>query len=199
MCYEILESNWQTFVQNLNNNVKNFEDIIQFHDQFLDNCLKECMLLEPNLLKIVCKLNDICKLFTQIMQNFTSTLKLNTQTAMNNKINSRNEEQNILDEQKQYDIFELRRLAVLENEGNLKKMITQQSYTRVIESFENKFDQSLKELMIYLNNQLTKQDSHLVNLVSRLDFDGFYQGYLGINTDSELIQNSYGQQKMHLE
>lgn len=76
MCYEILERNWEIFMGKLKT-VNNFEDIIEYHDDFLNNCMKECMLLEPNLLKIIQKLNDICRIFTQTLQLFFQHMKLN--------------------------------------------------------------------------------------------------------------------------
>lgn len=38
--------------------------------------------------------------------------------------------------------------------------------------------------MRIIGKLITKYDNHLVNLVSRLDFDGFYSDYLNINKGS---------------
>ncbi|OMO53992.1 Spc97/Spc98 [Corchorus olitorius] len=39
---------------------KSIDEVIQYHDFFLDKCLKECLLLLPELLKKVEKLKSLC-------------------------------------------------------------------------------------------------------------------------------------------
>ena len=50
--YEVVERNWNTLLQNLTK-VTTFEDIMRYHDDFLDKCLKESMITNEKLLKIV--------------------------------------------------------------------------------------------------------------------------------------------------
>lgn len=47
--------------------VKRFEDIIQYHEEFLDTCLKESLLMNDSLLKIVVvELGNSCQGFFAI-------------------------------------------------------------------------------------------------------------------------------------
>ncbi|MGH0141861.1 UNVERIFIED_CONTAM: hypothetical protein FKN15_074997 [Acipenser sinensis] len=54
----------------------NIDDVLCHHTSFLDNCLKDCMLTNPELLKIFSKLMSVCVMFTNCMQRFTQSMKL---------------------------------------------------------------------------------------------------------------------------
>ncbi|KAK1572251.1 hypothetical protein Q3G72_029669 [Acer saccharum] len=49
--FQVLESNWHAMHNRLQN-AKSIDEVIQYHDFFLDKCLKECLLLLPELLKV---------------------------------------------------------------------------------------------------------------------------------------------------
>jgi len=52
---EVLEPNYYKFTQELKK-VKTIEEILDLHNNFLDECLKECLLTDQNLLRISIKL-----------------------------------------------------------------------------------------------------------------------------------------------
>lgn len=49
---EVIEQNWHELKKDLEK-VKNFEEIIQCHDRFLNNCLKESLLTNGRLLPLL--------------------------------------------------------------------------------------------------------------------------------------------------
>lgn len=51
----------------------NIDDVLCHHTSFLDNCLKDCMLTNPELLRIFSKLMSVCVMFTNCMQVETQT------------------------------------------------------------------------------------------------------------------------------
>jgi len=55
---EVLESNWRKLMQHLLN-VKTVDQLLGAHMDFLDTCLKECMLTNPKLLRVSSKLTKI--------------------------------------------------------------------------------------------------------------------------------------------
>lgn len=59
LTFEVLEPNWHIMHSRLQT-VKSIDEVIHFHDFFLEKCLKECLLLLPVLLKKVEKLMSIC-------------------------------------------------------------------------------------------------------------------------------------------
>ena len=48
--------------------VSNIDDVLNYHTDFLNNCLKDCMLTNPDLLKIVHKLMMVCVTFCNFIQ-----------------------------------------------------------------------------------------------------------------------------------
>ncbi|MBA0641871.1 hypothetical protein Goklo_026364, partial [Gossypium klotzschianum] len=55
----VLEPNWHVMHGRLQT-AKSIDEVIQHHDFFLDKCLKECLLLLPELIKKVEKLKSLC-------------------------------------------------------------------------------------------------------------------------------------------
>lgn len=46
----------------------NIDDVLGHHASFLDNCLKDCMLTNPELLRVFSKLMSVCVMFTNCLQ-----------------------------------------------------------------------------------------------------------------------------------
>lgn len=67
MMIEVIEPVWHTFMQQISK-VKNFDDILTYHDDFLDKCLKNCMLTEPDILKCVVKMCSLCIGFCEFIE-----------------------------------------------------------------------------------------------------------------------------------
>jgi gamma-tubulin complex component 2 len=67
MMFEVIEPNWQLFESNMDT-VSNLDDVLAYHADFLNNCLKDCMLTSPELLRIVHKLMMVCVTFSNFMQ-----------------------------------------------------------------------------------------------------------------------------------
>jgi hypothetical protein len=51
MMYEVLEPNWHVLEDSLRK-AASVDDVLVIHSDFLDTCLKECMLTHPALLKV---------------------------------------------------------------------------------------------------------------------------------------------------
>lgn len=52
------------------------DDVLAYHTDFLNNCLKDCMLTNPDLLKIVHKLMMVCVTFSNFIQVSTRDMFL---------------------------------------------------------------------------------------------------------------------------
>ncbi|XP_071691139.1 gamma-tubulin complex component 2 [Rutidosis leptorrhynchoides] len=59
LTFEVLEPNWHVMHNKLEN-AKSIDEVIQYHDFFMEKCLKECSLLSPILLKKFEKLKLVC-------------------------------------------------------------------------------------------------------------------------------------------
>ncbi|KAI0511838.1 hypothetical protein KFK09_012470 [Dendrobium nobile] len=67
LTFEVLEPNWHLMHDRLQT-VKSIDEVIQLHDCFLQKCLKECLLLLPQLVKKVEKLKSICLQYAASIQ-----------------------------------------------------------------------------------------------------------------------------------
>ncbi|KAH9320641.1 hypothetical protein KI387_015280, partial [Taxus chinensis] len=59
LTFEVLEPNWHVMCGRLQN-TESIDEVMQQHDFFLDKCLKECLLLWPEILQKVDMLKSIC-------------------------------------------------------------------------------------------------------------------------------------------
>uniref|UniRef100_A0A182NJT5 Gamma-tubulin complex component 2 n=1 Tax=Anopheles dirus TaxID=7168 RepID=A0A182NJT5_9DIPT len=71
MMIEVIEPNWHIFYQNMKQ-VKNIDDVLNYHQDFLDQCLKNCMLTVPDLLKPIIDLCNICIKFCDFLAQATT-------------------------------------------------------------------------------------------------------------------------------
>jgi len=79
---EVVEPAWHTLVSSLSS-CNTVDDVLVKHNDFLDNCLHDCLLSSPQLLTTVKKLLGICAEFSEYMQNlrFSSTDDFNQDIA----------------------------------------------------------------------------------------------------------------------
>uniref|UniRef100_A0A3Q7F5M3 Gamma-tubulin complex component n=1 Tax=Solanum lycopersicum TaxID=4081 RepID=A0A3Q7F5M3_SOLLC len=80
----VLEPNWHVMLNRLQT-AKSIDEVIQYHDFFLDKCLRECVLLSPALLKKVERLKLICLQYAAAMQRLiTSSLDTTDNDTLSN-------------------------------------------------------------------------------------------------------------------
>ncbi|KAI9486037.1 MAG: gamma-tubulin complex component protein [Benjaminiella poitrasii] len=70
---EVLEPNWRRLEANLTN-ITTVDQVLQYHSDFLDSCLKECMLTNSKLLRIFNKLIGSCLAFTAQAEKYNDLL-----------------------------------------------------------------------------------------------------------------------------
>ncbi|XP_027906084.1 gamma-tubulin complex component 2 isoform X2 [Vigna unguiculata] len=67
LTFEVIEPNWHVMYNRLQT-ANSIDEVIQHHDFFLDKCLRECLLLLPELLKKVEKLKSMCLQYSAATQ-----------------------------------------------------------------------------------------------------------------------------------
>ncbi|KAK9320522.1 Spc98 family-domain-containing protein [Lipomyces orientalis] len=70
---EVVEPNWCSLMAGISE-VKTVDALMQNHVDFLDTCLKECMLTNSKLLRVMAKLMAACKLFATYTVQLSKTL-----------------------------------------------------------------------------------------------------------------------------
>ena len=73
----MLEPNWHVLLQKLGA-ARKLDELLAQHNGFLDKCLKECMLRDAVLLKLLAKLLTVCVIFADhtrlVMQDVAQVL-----------------------------------------------------------------------------------------------------------------------------
>ncbi|XP_075155551.1 gamma-tubulin ring protein 84 isoform X2 [Haematobia irritans] len=78
MMIEVIEPNWHIFIQNMNK-VENVDEVLSFHQDFLDSCLKNCMLTDATSLnRSIFKMCNICLKFCEFIQSESSMAPTDT-------------------------------------------------------------------------------------------------------------------------
>ncbi|XP_057515488.1 gamma-tubulin complex component 2 isoform X2 [Amaranthus tricolor] len=72
LTFEVLEPNWHVMNNRLQS-AKSIDEVLQYHDIFLEKCLRECMLLLPELLKKMERLKLICLQYAAATQWLVSS------------------------------------------------------------------------------------------------------------------------------
>ncbi|KAJ8284904.1 hypothetical protein COCON_G00037540 [Conger conger] len=172
MMFEVMEPTWHIMENNLKS-ASNIDDVLCHHTSFLDNCLKDCMLTNPELLKIFSKLMSVCVMFTNCMQRFTQSMKVDSEMKRLSLEHGTMEgppTQNERTEEAQKKRLTSKYLAehadALQSDSGLEGTIGK---------FDSNFSSLLLELLDKLSMYSTNDCEHsMINIIYRLDFNGFY-------------------------
>ncbi|XP_078447236.1 spc97 / Spc98 family of spindle pole body (SBP) component [Wolffia australiana] len=73
LTFDVLEPNWHVMYSRLQS-AKSIDEVIQYHDFFLDKCLRECLLLLPHLLKKIERLKSLCLQYSAAVKHLVPTI-----------------------------------------------------------------------------------------------------------------------------
>ncbi|KAI8393950.1 Spc98 family-domain-containing protein [Radiomyces spectabilis] len=147
---EVLEPNWRRLEANLSK-VSTVDQVLQYHSDFLDTCLKECMLTNAKLLRIYNKLMNSCVLFAAHAQRFTQLLKK-------------------LEDQHTPNVFGIPKGG----QGDPQTVSLIENTNRALSKLEETFLYHMKLLIEALNHFSAIETVQFLCLVVRLDYNLFY-------------------------
>ncbi|KAI8489395.1 Gamma-tubulin complex component 2 [Branchiostoma belcheri] len=163
MMFEVLEPNWHMLEHNLKS-VSNVDDVLHHHMDFLDKCLKDCMLTNTELLKIVSKLMVVCITFCNCIQRLTRTFLADeelqlTAPAGKGKVT-------------EADVRKTRTKVVSEH---VDELVSSDSFEDTITNFDRNFSSLLLSLLDRLSHFSSSDCEHnMMNIIYRIDFNGHY-------------------------
>uniref|UniRef100_A0A7N8YAI2 Gamma-tubulin complex component n=1 Tax=Mastacembelus armatus TaxID=205130 RepID=A0A7N8YAI2_9TELE len=168
MMFEVMEPTWHIMETNLKT-ASNIDDVLCHHTSFLDNCLKDCMLTNPELLRIFSKLMSVCVMFTNCMQRFTQSMRLERLSL----------EQGTMDgppTQSEYaEEAEKKRLTTKFLAEHVDALQSDTGFEATINKFDTNFSMLLLDLLDKLSIYSTNDCEHsMISIIYRLDFNGFY-------------------------
>uniref|UniRef100_T1JH36 Gamma-tubulin complex component 2 n=1 Tax=Strigamia maritima TaxID=126957 RepID=T1JH36_STRMM len=160
MMFEVLEPNWNVFLAKMLT-VTNVDDVLLYHTQFLTFCLQDCMLTSPELLRLVSRLMTICITFSNFIQRMNRYFV-------------------------EAEMVGILQQSISEYTDDDSSPDSEAQPVTANESFEQRiarFDLEFTELLVTLLDRISdlgrdNYNDKLVNIIYRLDFNGFYTQHL---------------------
>ena len=152
MMFEVIEPNWHLLEDNLRS-VTNIDGVLEHHNDFLDRCLKDCMLTSLELLRIVSKLMAVCVTFCNCMVRYNHSAEVEDSSSGSGS-------------------------APKISIHHYDRMMSTENIEKTIGNFDTNFSRLLIELLDKLSVLSgTEKEQDMMNLVFRLDHNSFYSEY----------------------
>ncbi|RDW79759.1 spindle pole body component-1 [Coleophoma cylindrospora] len=188
---EVIEPNWQSLMSRLNAKedgkdgatatVRTVDEVMQDHVDFLDTCLKECMLTNSRLLRIHSKLMQTCTMFATYTGWLSRELeRADLDLAGPNRPGSMNQQH-----WAKYQADRSQRLGdfVPSADASAREL---EKMSDIIAKYEYNFSRHLQILLDALNHYAATETVVLLGLCARLSTANQGTQYSGLQTDADL-------------
>ena len=183
MQIEVLEPNFHKLKEQLRT-CKTIDDVMVHHENFLDECLKQCLLTDQHLFKIISSINLRTLFFSRVIIRFFNNVK-DEETLDRDRVRMRGDDGNaddFFDELTEYGQTPYSELSKMDQRKRrsqresdlIKKNISENNYPQILDNFERKFNDFMKELLEHLT-QSRRYETYIANLAQRLDYNGYYK------------------------
>lgn len=198
---KVVGPNWHILQERLRA-AADVDELQAAHENFLDTCLKECLLASQDLLRVLTKLMTTCLLFSENMSRFTQAHQVDevpvrdaaerVRSAKETLVNVRRDRVRIqshyLRKQVTLEVRRQQRRHVgtwLLTKQNCHYPFThKQSYVKMIRNFEDTFDGLLTDFMQKLWADAHHSHPQLANLCVRIDYNGYLAAKIAENNQS---------------
>jgi len=162
---EVIEPNYLQLIKNLENS-KSMEDVINYHDKFLDNCLNDGLIID----NLKGKLNDIlncCYFYCHLIFKYHNAIIENSQEIMHDIVSQNKEYRNeftrkkIKNKEKNYALKQ----AFLKVEG---------TYRNLLDKINGGFNTRLKNFLEAIKQINDNHKTNLANLLIKIDYNNYY-------------------------
>lgn len=153
---QVIEKNFQLLLEKLQNSVTTIEDIMQYHNDFLDTCLRASLLsVSVPIFQNLNKIFRVCKDFSNFISQYMSALS---------------------SDYAQYSNYNIRNPLELQRERNLymseisSKHANNYKFVNAVDKFSSAFDSNLAALSVKLktisqNQSISEQANQLIQLI----------------------------------
>lgn len=175
MMFEVIEPRWHELEQNLSSS-KTIDDMISHHEGFQNIVMKECLLTNHGLLKILAKLMSTCLLFSEQMKRFFDAAEIDIEfgaTSTNARVRNQFSLQEANTDKEINSLGRKNRISSLSE--RLQHELKKTAYVDMISKFQRVFNSLLRDFREELEiDANTHYHSHLSNLGVRLDYNRYY-------------------------
>ncbi|XP_044749279.1 gamma-tubulin complex component 2-like isoform X2 [Coccinella septempunctata] len=156
MMVEVIEPHWCSFMQKIAK-VNNVDEILFCHSDFLDSCLKDCMLTIPHILATIIKILSICVEFCKFIQR---TQRYFVEAELGSLPNS------------MFESYTAQTDLVFHHPSQIASGQSAPSFKEKISEFDAEFTSALLSLLDQINelNKDTREHDRLFNLLYRIAY-----------------------------
>ena len=164
---EVIEPNYIQLMKNLST-AKSMEEVINYHDIFLDKCINEGLIIE----NLKGKLNEIlncCHYYCHLIFQYNNNIKVKSQEILQNiSINRKKEEYK--------DEYIRKKIKNKEKNYSLKQAFNsvEVTYKNLINKLSNAYNNRLKSFLETIKQINDSHKTNLSNLLIKIDFNNYY-------------------------
>ncbi len=141
---EVIEPNYLRFLDDLSH-AKSIDDIISNHDKFLDNCLKECLLDDSDILVLLNDIISTCLVYSKIIIKYYNVCISELKPEYDDV-------ENYVSKDFKGSEYSKRRRAQIEKESQkIETIFVRENFVESVERFSTSFENRLESLMDRIN------------------------------------------------
>ena len=164
---EVIEPNYLQLMKNLNT-AKSMEEVINYHDIFLDKCINEGLIIE----NLKGKLNEIlncCHYYCHLIFQYNNNIKIKSQEVLQNISMNRKKED-------YKDEYIRKKIKNKEKNYSLKQAFNsvELTYKNLINKLSNAYNNRLKSFLETIKQINDNHNTNLANLLIKIDFNNYY-------------------------
>ena len=164
---EVIEPNYISLQKNLENS-SSMEDVMKYHDQFLNNCINQCLLGNENILIQLSNMIQCISYFSKLTSKYFQNILIKEKEIHQENIGIRY--------MKITNEFDRKRLKKKERIEAIESVLIQgqDKFKGMFDKFKEGFEKRFKNFLNEINKINISYNPHLTNLLTKLDFNNYY-------------------------
>ena len=164
---EVIEPNYILLQKNLENS-SSMEDVMKYHDQFLNNCINQCLLGNENILIQLSNMIQCISYFSKLTSKYFQNILIKEKEIHQENIGIRY--------MKITNEFDRKRLKKKERIEAIESVLIQgqDKFKGMFDKFKEGFEKRFKNFLNEINKINISYNPHLTNLLTKLDFNNYY-------------------------
>jgi gamma-tubulin complex component 2 len=164
---EVIEPNYILLQKNLENS-SSMEDVMKYHDQFLNNCINQCLLGNENILIQLSNMIQCISYFSKLTSKYFQNILIKEKEIHQENIGIRY--------MKITNEFDRKRLKKKERIEAVESVLIQgqDKFKGMFDKFKEGFEKRFKNFLNEINKINISYNPHLTNLLTKLDFNNYY-------------------------
>ena len=163
---EVIEPNYLELIKNLENS-KSMEDVIKYHDEFLDKCFNEGLIVE----NLKGKLNEIlscCYYYCNLISQYNGNIDTKSKELLQELITKKNSDYR--------NEYIRKKMKNKEKNYALKQAFfnVEETYRNLLNKLTNGYYNRLKNFLDSIKQINDNKKTKLANLLIKIDFNNYY-------------------------